>query len=92
MICISLLLLIIRITVLMMGLSRENWSYPPDQFWLPKMVHPGPSYLQLVLAGPNLATKICLGDHIWQLEVVRWTSLGCYKWSCFPILTAEKAE
>ena len=47
---------------------------------------------KLVLAGPNLATKIGPGDYFWQLKVVPQTSLGCYEWSCFPILTVEKAE
>ena len=84
------------------GLSRENRSYlkwppgpiltakngPPGSHLLAKMV-PWP---KLVLAGPNLATKIGPQDHIWQPKVVPQTSLGGYEWSYFPILTAQKAE
>ena len=58
----------------------------------PLVAKNGPISPKLVLAGPNLVTKISPRDHFWKLKVVPWTSLGCYEWSCFPILTAEKAE
>ena len=59
---------------------------PPDHFWY------GPLLPKVVLAGPDLATKTGLGGHFWQLKAVLQTSLGCYKWSWFPILTAEKVD
>ena len=84
-------------------LSHENQSYPKV---VPRLIlaakngplgpllaaKNGPILPKLVLAGPNMAIKIDPGDHFWQPKVVPRTSLSCYEWSCFPILTAEKVE
>ena len=48
---------------------------------------------KVVLSGLNLATKTKpVRGTLLAVESGPWTSLGCYEWSCFPILTAEKVE
>ena len=64
----------------------------PIQKWFPGPILVAKSGLILPKLAPNLATKIGPGDHFWQSKVVPRNSLGCYEWSCFPILTAEKAK
>ena len=77
--------------------STQKWS--PRPILVAKNAPPrpllvaknGPFFPKLVLVGPNLVTKVSLGDHFSQPKVVPWTRLGCYEWSCFLMLTAEKA-
>ena len=72
-------------------------SGPPDRFWLPKMVPPDHFWLpknawsHLATTGPS-RTKYHSGEPLLAAESGPQTSLGYYEWSCFPILTAEKAE
>ena len=91
-------------TLLQMDLSHENRptvlpesgqhtrpilaakNGPPGPLLVAKS---GPILPKLVLAQLNLGTKIGPGR---PLKVVPRTSLCCYEWPCFPILSPEKAE
>ena len=70
---------------------------PPDQFGLLRMVllpysdtgpllvaKSGPILPKLVVAGPNLATKIGPGDHFWQPKVVPPDQFGLLRMVLLP--------
>ena len=79
-----------RTLLLNMNPKNSEFKISPIYPKVPWVAKTSPFLPKVVLAGPNLATKNQSRGPL--LVVVPQTSLGYYKWSCFPILTAEKAE